>query len=160
MPYAILVSALGAIVSTAIAMFVMHSWSATKIAPAVGAILGLIVGIATLRLRGLPLRATLDEYRAAGGGESGSEILSLYLKIALNAAIVVSIVELPVFLMERNAAPYVVVAGWMVIIGYALYRAWRSSDERWFNIDLDVFSRPRTISNPLSMSQFLAHGRC
>jgi hypothetical protein len=97
MPYAILVSALGAIVSTAIAMFVMHSWSATKIAPAVGAILGLIVGIATLRLRGLPLRATLDEYRAAGGGESGSEILSLYLKIALNAAIVVSIVELPVF---------------------------------------------------------------
>jgi hypothetical protein len=28
----------------------------------------------------------------------------------------------------------------MVIIGYALYRAWRSSDERWFNIDLDVFS--------------------
>jgi hypothetical protein len=23
-----------------------------------------------------------------------------------------------------------------------------------------VISRPRTISNPLSMSQFLAHGRC
>jgi len=140
MPYAILVSALGAIISTAIAMFAMHSWSATKIAPFVGAILGLIVGIAALRLRGLPLRATLEEYRAAGGGESVGRILSLYLKIALNTSIVVSVVELPIFLIDRAAGSYVFVAGLMVIIAYTVYRVWSSNDPRLFNIDLDVFN--------------------
>lgn len=140
MPYAVLVSALGAIVSTAIAMFAMHSLSATKIAPVVGAILGLIFAIATLRLRGLSLRATLEEYRASGGGNSGGEIATLYLKLALNAAIVVSIVELPVFLIGRIAAPYVFAAGLTAIVAHTCYRAWRSGDQRLFNIDFDALN--------------------
>jgi hypothetical protein len=138
-PYAVLVSALGAIVSTAIAMFVMHSWSATKMAPVVGAILGLIFAIATLRLRGLSLRATLEEYRAAGGGESGSVIISEYLNIALGAAIVVSIIELPVVLIGGFSAPDVFAAGLIAIVGYTFYWAWRSSD-RLLNIDFDAFN--------------------
>ena len=90
MPYAVLVTALGAITSTAIAMFVLHSWPATKIAPLIGAILGLAIGISTLRLRGLPLAATLEEYRAARGGDSAKEAIRQCLRIALGSAMVVS----------------------------------------------------------------------
>jgi hypothetical protein len=139
-PYAVLVSALGAIVSTAFAMFGLHSWSAMKFAPVVGAILGLIFGIATLRLRALPLRATLEEYRAAGGGDSGSEVLRQYRNIALGAAIVVSILELPVFLAGWAPASGVLETGLVLIIAYTFYRAWRSNDPRLFNIDFDAFN--------------------
>ena len=156
MPYAILVSALGAIISTSIALFVMHSLSATKIAPVVGAILGLIFGVATLRLRGLPLRATLEEYRAAGGGVSGGVIISEYLNIALGAAFLVSIVELPVVLIGGFSAPDVFAAGLMPIVGYTFYRAWRSSD-RLLNINFDAFNLAGGAGT-LILSGFLLYG--
>ena len=140
MPYAILVSALGAIISTATAMFVMHSMSATKIAPFVGAILGLMFGIATLRLRGLPLRATLEEYRAAGAGNSGSEVLKEYLNVAFGGALAVTLVELPISFTGWVPASELFWPGLMVVIGYTFYRVWRSNDPRLFNIDFDAFN--------------------
>jgi hypothetical protein len=156
MPYAILVSALGAIISTSIALFAMHSLSATKIAPVVGAILGLIFGIATLRLRGLPLRATLEEYRISGEGESGSLIISEYLKIALGTALLVSIVEVPVVLIGGFSAPSVFAAGLIAIVGYTFYRAWRSSD-RLLNIDFDAFNLAGGAAT-LILSGFVLYG--
>jgi hypothetical protein len=140
MPYAVLVTALGAITSTAIAMFVLHSWSAMKIAPLIGAVLGLAIGICTLRLRGLPLAATLEEYRAARGGESIKEAFSQYLRVALGTAIVISIVEVPVVLIENSALPFVLLAGWIVLMAHTFYRAWKLNSQRLLSNNFDIFN--------------------
>ena len=125
MPYAILVSAFGAIVATAIAMFGLHSWSAIKIAPFVGALLGAGFSLATLRLHGLPWRATLDEYRSAAGVQSLKEISWRYLNIALGAAFVVSVVELAGLLIDPVTVLSCWSVGWMAVIGYTFWRAWQ-----------------------------------
>jgi hypothetical protein len=138
MPYAVLVSALGAIVSTAFAMFGLHSWSAMKIAPVVGAILGLAVAIASLRRYGLSLDASVEEYRGAAGVRSPKAISSLCMKIAFGVATVVSIVELPAVLLGQTTALSICSEGWIVIIGYTLYRGWQIADPNSFG-KLDVF---------------------
>lgn len=138
MPYAVLVTSLGAIVSTAIAMFGLHSWSAMKIAPVVGAMLGFIVAIASLLRHGLSLNATLEEYRRAARVQSLLDISSLFMKIAFGVATTVSIVELPSILIGQVTALSICVAGWAVVIGYTLYRAWQVSDSSSFG-NLDVF---------------------
>jgi hypothetical protein len=137
-PYSVLVAALGAIVATAFAMFGLHSWSAMKIAPVIGAIIGLIVAAASLRRYGLSFGATLDEYRSAAGVRSLKDISLLYMNIALGAGIVVSLVELPFVLVGQATALYVCMAGWAVIVGFMLYRAWQISDPASFG-NLDVF---------------------
>jgi hypothetical protein len=140
MPYAVLVTALGAITSTAVAMFVLHSWSATKIAPLIGAILGLAIGIGTLRLRGLPLTATLEEYRAGRGGESIKEAFSQGVRGALAAAVVISIVEMPAVLIDNSTLPFVLLAGWIVLVAHTFHRAWKLNAQRLLSSNLDVFN--------------------
>lgn len=139
MPYAFLVATLGVIVASAFTMFVIRSLSAMAIAPVVGAILGFAVGVLTLRLRGLPLSATLEEYRAAAGFGSIEDFCAFIMKVALSAGVVVSIVELPALLIGEAAVLSILPAGWIVIIAYAFYRAWLFNDPRASNTDLDVF---------------------
>jgi hypothetical protein len=138
-PYAVLVAALGAIVSTAIALFGLHTWSAIKVAPAVGAILGLALGALTLRLRGLALSAGMDEYKAAGRGGSFEPGAPLYAKGALNVAVVISIIEAPILFIDKTSAPIVFPAGWLVIAVWFFYAVWRLNAEKPLNNDLDVF---------------------
>ncbi|MDW4809866.1 hypothetical protein NQ359_23540, partial [Escherichia coli] len=92
MPYAILVAVLGGIVSTGFALVVLRSSSATVIAPLLGAILGLLVGTASVRQRGLSLGASLEEYRRAAGVRSLNQVATRFIGIALGAAAIVSIV--------------------------------------------------------------------
>ena len=139
MPYAILVSALGAIVSTAIAMFVLHSWPAIKIAPAVGAILGLLWAVTMVKIRGLSLRCTLEEYRAIAGVRSLHEIGTFCSNTALKAALVVSIIEVPIVPFGKTAALLMLPAGWVFIIAWTVYRAWKINDQPSLNGGLDVF---------------------
>jgi hypothetical protein len=120
-------------------MFGIRSWSAMAIAPVVGAILGFAIGVVTLRLRGLPLSATLEEYRASAGFGSIEDFCTFIMKVALNGGVVVSIVELPALLIGEAAVLSILPAGWIVIIAYTLYRAWQINDPRTSNIDLDVF---------------------
>jgi hypothetical protein len=138
-PYVFLVAALGAIVSSAIGLFVIRSLSGMAIAPVVGAILGFAVGVLTLRLRGLPLSATLEEYKAAGKGGSLEEGAPLYLNVALNFAVVVSIIEAPILFISTASAPIVFPAGWIVIATCLFYRVWRLNAESVLSNDLDVF---------------------
>jgi hypothetical protein len=137
-PYPVLVAALGAIVATAFAMFGLHSWSAMKIAPVVGAILGLIFAMISLRRHGLAFGTTLEEYRGAARVQSLDDSYSLYAKIANVIVAVVSIVELPFILIGQAPAQYIFVAGWIVIIAYTLYRAWQIGDASLFG-NFDVF---------------------
>ena len=139
MPYAFLVATLGVIVASAITLFVIRSLSVMAIAPMVGAILGFAVGVVTLRLRGLPLSATLEEYRASAGFGSIEDWCSFIMTVALNAGVVASIIELPVVLAGDAAVLSSLPVGWIVIIAYTFYRAWQSNDPRTSNIDLDVF---------------------
>jgi hypothetical protein len=138
-PYAFLVAALGAIVSSAIALFVIRSLSAMAMAPVVGAILGFAVGVVTLRLRGLPLSARMEEYNAAGKGGSLEEGAPLYVNVALNFAVGISIIEVPILFISRASAPIVFPAGWVVIATCIFYRVWRLNAERALSNDLDVF---------------------
>ena len=125
MPYAILISFFGALVATAIAMFGLHSWSALKIAPFAGAVLGAGFSFFLLRLHGLPLRASVDEYRDAAGVLSLKELSQLYLNIALVAAVVVSIVEVVALLIDPVAVMSYWSVGWMAVVGYTFWRAWQ-----------------------------------
>jgi hypothetical protein len=134
-----LVATLGVIVASAITLFVIRSLSAMAVAPVVGAILGFAVGLVTLRLRGLPLSASLEEYRAAAGFGSIEDWCSFIMTVALNAGVVASIIELPVVLAGDAAVLSSLPVGWIVIIAYTFYRAWQSNDPRTSNIDLDVF---------------------
>lgn len=137
MPYAVLVAALGAIVAAAVALFGLHTWSAMKVAPGIGAVVGFVFAIALLRRYGLSLDAGLEEYRAAAGVRSLKDISKRCLNIALGAAAVVSVAELPSILIGQTTVLYVCQAGWPVILGYTLYRAWQDSDASTFG-NLDV----------------------
>jgi hypothetical protein len=125
MPYAVLISAFGALVATAIAMFGLHSWTALKIAPFAGALLGAGFSLVLLRLHGLPLRASVEEYRDAAGVQSLKEISRLYLNIALGAALVVSAVEVAALLIDPVAVLFGWSVGWVAVIGYTFWRAWQ-----------------------------------
>jgi len=138
-PYAILVSALGAIVSTAIALFGLQTWSAMKIAPVVGAILGFAVGALTLKLRRLPLSAGMDEYKAAGRGGSLEAGAPLYANVAFNFAMVISIIEAPILFLSKESASIVLPVGWIVTAICLFYGVWRLNAESALNNDLDVF---------------------
>lgn len=138
-PYAFLVAALGAIFASAIALFAIRSMSAMAIAPVVGAILGFAVGVLTLRLRGLPLSAGMEEYKAAGKGGSLDDGAPLYLNVAFNFAVVISIIEAPILFISKASAPIVFPAGWVIIATCLFYRVWRLNAEGALSNDLDVF---------------------
>jgi hypothetical protein len=116
MPFAVLVSALGAIVAAAFAMFGLHSWLALKIAPVVGALSGLFIAILSLRLAGLPLSSTLETYRSAVGVRGGPN-----LHLALSVSVILSLVELPATLLGWGTAHVVCVVGWLFVLGGTLY---------------------------------------
>jgi hypothetical protein len=139
MPYAFLVSAVGAITSTAIAMFVIRSWSAMEIAPVVGAIVGFGIGVVTLRLRALPLSASMEEYKAAGKGGSLEEGAKFYGNVALKIAIIISIIEAPILFISTASAPLLFPAGWIVMSVWIFYRVWRLNAENLLGNDLDLF---------------------
>jgi hypothetical protein len=138
-PYIILVAALGAIVSTTTALFGIQTWSAMKIAPVVGAVLGFVIGVLSLRLRGLPLNAGMDEYKAAGRGGAFELGAPLYAKGALYISVVISTIEAPILFISKASAPIVLPAGWVVIAVYFFYEVWQLNAERPLNNDLDVF---------------------
>jgi hypothetical protein len=52
---------------------------------------------------------------------------TMYLPIALKCAIVVAVFEFPIFLIEAIAAHFVLIGGWILILGYTLYRVWQLS---------------------------------
>ncbi len=132
MPYVILVSALGAIVATAIALFGLHSWTALKIAPFLGALLGLFFGIISLRRYQLPFDSSVESYRcAAGVGET-----TVNLNSALGVGLIVSLIELPSVLLGQDIALLICMAGWVCVLGGTVYRSWRSGA---YPIRLDVF---------------------
>ena len=120
-------------------MFAMHSLSATKIAPLVGAVLGFAVGAVTVKLRGLALSAGMEEYKAAGKGGSLEEGARLYVRVALNFAAVISIIEAPILFFSKASAPIVLPVGWVVLAACLFYRVWRLNTERVLSNDLDVF---------------------
>jgi len=120
-------------------MFVLHFWPAIKIAPAVGAILGVVWAVTMVRIRGLSLRCTLEEYRAIAGVRSLQEISTFCSNTALKAALVVSIIELPIVPFGKTAALLMLPAGWVFIIAWTVYRAWKINDQASLNGGLDVF---------------------
>ena len=122
MPYAVLVSALGAIVSTAIALFGLQSWTALKVAPIVGALLGLLFAILSLRRYDLPLSSKLEAYRSAAGV---SETPMPYLSSALGVGLIVSLIELPSIMFGQDVTLPICVVGWVVVLGGTVYRSWR-----------------------------------
>ncbi len=125
MPYAVLIASFGALVAAAIAMFGLHSWAALKIAPFAGALLGAGYSFVLLRLHALPLRASVDEYRAAAGIVSPKEISLLYLNIALRAVLVVSAAEIVGLFITPVAVLSGWSVGWVAVIGYTCWRAWQ-----------------------------------
>lgn len=137
MPYAILVAVLGGIVSTGFALVILRSSSATVIAPLLGAILGLLVGTASVRQRGLSLGASLEEYRRAAGVRSLNQVATRFIGIALGAAAIVSIVELLGLLSGPGLVIAMVPAGCVLVVVYTLCRCWQVSDSGQFG-KLDV----------------------
>jgi len=125
MPYAVLISFFGALVATAVAMFGLHSWAALKVAPFAGALLGGGFALALLRHHGLPLRASVDEYRDAAGVQSLQQISRLYFNIALGTALAVSVVEVAGLLIDPVAVLSGWSVGWVAVIGYTVWRAWQ-----------------------------------
>jgi hypothetical protein len=122
MPYAVLVSALGAIVSSAIAMFGLHSWAALEVAPIVGALVGFLFAIFSLRLNDLSLRSTLEDYRSVAGV---SGIQMEYLNSALRVGLIVSFIEFPSVMFGQDVTFPICVLGWLGVLGGTLYQGWR-----------------------------------
>jgi hypothetical protein len=102
------------------------------IAPVVGAGLGFTFAIVSLRRHGLALGTTLEEYRGAARVQSLADSYRLYSKIASGIATIVSIVELPSILLGQTAVLSICMAGWIVIIGYTIFRAWQIGDASLF----------------------------
>lgn len=122
MPYAILVSALGAIVSTAIALFGLHSLAALKTAPIIGALLGLLFAILSLRRYELPLNSTFEDYRSVAGVVDTPK---LHLNVALGVGLIVSLIELPTVMLGQDITLPICVIGWVVVLGGTVYRSCR-----------------------------------
>jgi hypothetical protein len=125
MPYAVVTSSLGALVATGIAVFGLHSWPAFKIAPFIGGLLGAGFSLAVLRLHGLPLLASVEEYRDAAGIAALEEISPIYFKFAMAAALAVSIVEVAGLLIDPVTVLSCWSLGWVVITSYTFWRAWQ-----------------------------------
>jgi hypothetical protein len=139
MRYIFLVSALGAIAAVAIAMFGIQTWAAMKVAPFIGALTGFAVGIATLKLRGLPLDSTFEEYKAAGKYSTLPNGAPLYINIALKNAAIVSVIEAPLLFVSQATATIVFPAGWIVMCVGTFYEVWKLNQQRLLDNDLDVF---------------------
>jgi hypothetical protein len=133
MPYTVLVSALGAIVSAAIALFGLHSWAALKVAPFIGALLGLLYAISSLRWHNLPLSSTLEAYRRAAGI---SEAPKVYFKSALGIGLIVACIELPGIMFGQEIALAICIAGCAVVLCATIYRSWRLTNSP---VRLDAF---------------------
>lgn len=133
MPYAVLVSALGAIVAAAIAMLGMQSWTAFKVAPFLGALLGLFFAIFSLRRHQLPLGATVKTYRGVAGI---TEAPQGYLSPALGTGLIVACIELPSIMLGQETALVVWSAGLPLVLGVTIYCCWRLTHSP---IRLDVF---------------------
>jgi hypothetical protein len=106
-------------------VFGLHSWDALKIAPFAGALLGAAYSLVVLRNHGLPLRASVEEYRAAAGMASLREISTRYFNIAMLAALVVSSIEVAGLLIDPVAVLSCWSVGWLAVIGYTFRRAWQ-----------------------------------
>ena len=132
MPYAILVAVLGGIVAAAFALFGLRSPSALVIAPFLGAILGLLLAIASLKRHGLSLSASLEDYRNAAGVRSLNQVSVRFTNIALGGAAIVSIVELFGLLFGQALVLAMVPAGCVLVVFYALFRSWQVSDAGQF----------------------------
>jgi hypothetical protein len=128
MPFAVLVSALGAIVAAAFAMFALHSWVA---APIIGASLGFLLAILSLRWAGLPLSSTLETYRSAVGVRGTPNF-----QLALNVAVIVSLAELPAALLGWDFTHALCEAGWLFVLGSTLYLNCRFAPH---SVKLDIF---------------------
>jgi hypothetical protein len=63
---------------------------------------------------------------------------TLYLPTALVCAIVVSIIEAPVFFFSTAAAPIVFLAGWAIIFAYTFFRAWQLNTRYLCSNEADV----------------------
>jgi hypothetical protein len=63
---------------------------------------------------------------------------TLYLPIALVCAIVVSIIEAPVFFFSTAAAPIIFPAGWAIIFTYTFFRAWQLNTQYLCSNDVDL----------------------
>jgi len=136
--YAILVSALCAIVATAFAMFGLHSWLAIKTAPFVGGALGFCYACLSLGLHRLSLTASLEEYRAAAGIVEVTPILPIHMSLAFGAAFGISILESSLLLLSQGAAFTALPLGWIVMILYVLARVSHRPDT-WPSGRLDIF---------------------
>ena len=132
MPYAVLVAVLGGIVATAFALFALRSPCAVVIAPFLGAILGLLLAVASLRRHGLSLGAGLEDYRNAAGVRSLNQVSVRFINIALGGAAIVSIVELSGLLFGQALVLAMVPAGCVLVVFYALFRSWQVSDAEHF----------------------------
>ena len=101
MPYAVLVSALGAIIAAVIALFGFRTSTDMIVAPIIGAPLGFTFAIMSLRRHGLPLDSKLEDYRSAAG--ITSEAPKAYLNAAFGIALIVVLVELPSIMFGQDA---------------------------------------------------------
>jgi len=133
MPYTVLVSALGAIVSAAIALFGLHSWAALKVAPVIGASFGLLYAISTLRRFDLPLSSTLEDYRSVAGM---SDVPKLYFWSALRIGLIAACVELPTIMLGQQIALTISATGSVVVLCATILCSWRLTNSP---VRLDVF---------------------
>src|SRR4051794_15646618 len=133
MPYTVLVSALAAIVSAAIALFGLHSWTALKVAPVIGTSFGLLYAISTLRRFGLPLSSTLEDYRRIAGI---SDVPKIYFWSALRICLIVSCIELPAIMLGQQIALTISATGSVVVLCVTILQSWRLTNSP---VKLDVF---------------------
>jgi hypothetical protein len=147
MPFAVLVSALGAIVAAVFAMFALHLWVALKVAPVIGASLGFFLAILSLRWAGLPLSSTLETYRSAVGVRGTPNF-----KLALYAAVVVSLAELPAALLGWDFTRTLCETGWLFVLGSTLYLNCRFVPH---SIKLDIFQLVGGIGLLLIFGSFM-----
>ncbi|MCA6125354.1 hypothetical protein J6500_26170 [Bradyrhizobium sp. WSM 1704] len=132
MPYAILIAILGGIVSTVFALFALRSPSAMVTAPFLGAILGLLLAVKSLRSQGLSLGASLEDYRNAAGIRSLNQVSVRFINIALGGAAIVSVVELSGLLFGQALVLAMLPAGCTLVVFYTLVRSWQVSDAEQF----------------------------
>jgi 1,4-dihydroxy-2-naphthoate octaprenyltransferase len=130
MPYAALVSVLGAFVGTAFAMFGLQSWYAIKALALIGAALGLVGAFVALWRQELPLSASLDQYRQAARIVPTRAVGKPYLNIAFAAALLVGLVQCAVLLICPTDPIWVWMAGWAAIISTTMYQVWSNGQLR------------------------------
>ena len=133
MPYAVLVSALGAIVGAAIALIGFHTWTALQVATIVGALSGYLLAAFSLRRHSLPLNSTLDDYRGIAGV---TRMPRQYFYAAYGVGLTVAFVELPSIMFGQNVVLVICAAGCVAIFAGTLYRSWRLTNSP---VKLDIF---------------------